>query len=67
MATKPLTYKSVSTHVEDLASGRTVAPGEEFYLTTEELQDPHNARLIDEGVVIVAETGDTEDKKGGSS
>jgi plastocyanin len=66
MATTKLTFKSVSSHVEDLSDGRTVAPGDSVTLTTEESKDPHNARLIDEGVFIaVEETSDS--KKGGSN
>lgn len=42
----------VGTHVEDLASGRTLAPGEEVTLSGDELNDPHNKRLVDDGVLI---------------
>jgi acylphosphatase len=41
-------YRCISGHVEDLADGRVVAPGEEVKLTAEQIDDPHNARLIDE-------------------
>ena len=45
-------FRSVSSHVEDLASGRTLAPGEFVDLTKEEQKDPHNARLLEEGILI---------------
>jgi hypothetical protein len=70
MATK-LTFKSVSSHVEDLANGRTVEPGGVVSLTGEEQDDPHNKRLIDEGVFIVVEEPThekkTTQKEGGNS
>jgi hypothetical protein len=59
------TYKSASNHVEDLSDGRTLAPGEVVSLTKEELSDPHNKRLIDEGVLITAEQ--PKDKEGGNN
>lgn len=65
MATTKHAYKSVSTHVEDLSDGRSVAPGDSVTLTAEELKDPHNARLVDEGVFIVVEENDKA--KGGSN
>ena len=42
----------VGTHVEDLASGRTIAPGETITLSAEEAEDPHNKRLLDEELLI---------------
>lgn len=68
MATTKNAYKSVSTHVEDLSDGRSVAPGDSITLTAEELKDPHNARLIDEGVfIVVEETKEDKTEKGGSN
>jgi hypothetical protein len=68
MAGKSTKFKSVSNHVEDLASGQTVGPGETFNLTAEDQQDPHNQRLIDEEIIVEAE-GDkeTKEKEGGKA
>jgi hypothetical protein len=44
-------FMVVSGHVEDLADGRTVAPGEPFALTADQLKHPHNQRLIEEEVI----------------
>lgn len=59
-----LDVKSVSTHVEDLASGRTVEPGEVIHMTEKEAADPHNKRLLDEGILIHAVEG--KKKEGGT-
>lgn len=54
-------FRSVSSHVEDLADGRTVPPGEFIELTDDELQDPHNLRLLQEGVLMrIEEDKDTD-------
>jgi hypothetical protein len=47
-------YRSASTHIEDLADGSQVAPGEAVSLTQKAAEDPHNARLINEGILIEA-------------
>lgn len=52
-------YKHVGTHAEILASGRPVGVGELVTLTADELRDPDNARLIEEGILIPTE----EDEK----
>ncbi len=44
-----------------LASGRVLAPDEEFDLKKDEADDPHNKRLIEEGHIVEVETT----KKGG--
>lgn len=41
-------------HPESLASGRTVVPGELFDRSALNLDDPHDARLVDEGIIIEA-------------
>ena len=45
-----------------LASGRVLVPGEPVDLDSDELKDPHNKRLIDEGQIVEAPK-----KSGGSS
>lgn len=52
--------RCASRHAEDLASGRTVAPGESFYLSAAEQGDPHNKRLIDEGKVLITASNEGE-------
>jgi len=49
-------YRHVGTHPEDTAEGAVLAPGE----STEDLDkfdpsDPHNKRLIDEGIFVEIE------------
>jgi hypothetical protein len=44
--------KHVGLHAEDLADGRMVGPGETITVDDELLGDPHNKRLLDEGVFI---------------
>lgn len=46
-------YKLVGTHAEDLDDGRVVNPGEIFEMDNRrEEENPHNQRLVDEGLVI---------------
>jgi hypothetical protein len=45
-------YKMVGAHAEDLADGRVLAVGEEVDLSKEEIKDPHNQRLVEEGKLI---------------
>lgn len=56
-------YKCISDHAEDLSGGQIVAPGESVKLTEKEVEDPHNARLIEEGKLIPTKQ---ESDKGGS-
>lgn len=35
-----------------LASGRVLELGEPFEMSAEELKDPHNKRLVDEGQIV---------------
>lgn len=49
--TKP-SYRYVGTHVDDLHDGRTLQPGGFYSLSPDEAAHPHNARLIDEGLLV---------------
>jgi hypothetical protein len=42
-------------HPENLASGRVVAPGEVFERSALDMDDPHDTRLVEEGVIIDAD------------
>lgn len=37
-----------------LADGRVIVPGEPFDLSKDDLKDPHNQRLLDEGQIVEA-------------
>lgn len=52
-------YKNVGNHAFDLASGRVLAPGETDELSDEDVKDPHNASLIDDGNLIPVGDGTT--------
>lgn len=56
-------YKVLSDHAEDLADGRMVGPGETIKLSKEDIEDPHNKRLIDEGLLL--EISDATKYEGG--
>lgn len=45
-------YKNVGNHAHDLASGLVLAPGETAELSDEDVKDPHNTSLIEDGVLI---------------
>lgn len=45
-------YKWVGDHPQDLASGLMLAPGETAELSDDDVRDPHNVTLIDDGVLI---------------
>jgi hypothetical protein len=45
-------YKHVGNHAEDLADGRMLAPGETVKLNDKQLAEPHNQRLITEGILL---------------
>lgn len=49
-------YRNVGAHVEDLDNGIVVGVGETIELNDEQLEAPHNQRLVDEGVFISTET-----------
>lgn len=53
------TVKCVSDHVEDLADGLSVAPGEIAYEV--DTTEPHNTRLLDEGRIIRVNEADVPD------
>lgn len=50
------TVLCVSTHPEDLADGRIISPGET--LENVAVDVPHNTRLVEEGRLVVLDTGD---------
>lgn len=56
-------YKVVSDHAEDLADGRVLAPGEVVKLSKEDLEDPHNQRLLEEGKLLDVKANLREDSK----
>lgn len=45
-------YRFVGDHADSLANGRPVAPGEYVKLSKEEINDHHNAQLIEDGKLI---------------
>lgn len=61
MANEP-NYKWIGMHPQDLTGGRMLGMGDPAYLSTEDMDDPHNKALIDEGLLIPL-TADKE--KGG--
>ena len=52
-------YTVASRHPEDLASGRTVAPGEKVPANAVDPKDDHDKRLIDEGILVQAKKKET--------
>lgn len=42
--------------LQELASGRPVAPGEVVKLTVKEVEEPHNAFLIENGNLVETQT-----------
>jgi hypothetical protein len=61
----PTKYVVSSTHAVDLASGRVVANGEAITLKDDEVKDPHNEGLVDQGVLVELSTGRKATKKEG--
>lgn len=56
-------YRCVSDHIEDLADGRMVGPGEVVELEEDSLREDHNERLFAEGkLVAIDDTGEEEAK-----
>jgi pyruvate/2-oxoglutarate dehydrogenase complex dihydrolipoamide acyltransferase (E2) component len=45
-------YRNVGNHVEDLADGRMLAPGESVTWNGDEAKEDRNADLIDRGVLL---------------
>lgn len=55
---------SLDWHMIDLADGRTAGPGDAVSLSDEDLKDPHNKALVDEGhLLLVEETKSTSKTK----
>ena len=55
---------SLDWHTIDLADGRTAGPGDVVSLSDEDLKDPHNKALVDEGHLLKAEESkETKDTK----
>lgn len=50
--TPKASYKLVGVHLEDLADGRVVAPGDTIVLDQHQADEPHNQRLLQEGQLI---------------
>lgn len=45
-------YRNIHGKAVDLTGGRFVAPEETVKLSAEELKDPHNASLVEEGKLL---------------
>jgi len=48
-------YRFIGSHPESLASGRPIEPGEFVDLEDDDLEDPHNKMLLDDGHLITVE------------
>jgi RNA 3'-terminal phosphate cyclase len=46
-------YRFVGSHADTLANGRPVEPGEFVELTDEDLKEPQNATLLDDGLLML--------------
>lgn len=55
MTTSKTSFRFVGRHVDDLADGRSLEPGQFVELTQAELDDPHNQQRISEGLLIEVE------------
>lgn len=60
-------YRFVGTHVDDLADGRILEPGQFIDLTDEEATDPHNALRIEAGLLIEVEKKQPASRKEGDN
>lgn len=58
-------YKWVGDHPQDLASGLVLAPGETVELSDDDVHDPHNDGLIQNGGLIKVPSSEKK-QKGGS-
>ena len=56
------TYKNVGRSAVDLHDGRILQPGGERKLSTADATHEHNARLIDAGVLVVAQHAQKTEK-----
>lgn len=45
-------YRFVGGHVDDLDDGRILEPGGTYKLTADQLEHPHNQRLLEEGLLL---------------
>lgn len=45
-------YTNTSVHAQDLEGGRMLAPGESAELSKDALKEPHNAALVEDGVLV---------------
>jgi hypothetical protein len=52
MSSPTTAFKYRDTHVGDLADGRPAVPGETYKLNRDQVEHPHNARLIAEGKLL---------------
>jgi hypothetical protein len=48
-------YRYIGSHADQLAGGQPVAPGDYVELSEEDLKDPHNAMLLEDGKLIEGE------------
>jgi len=56
----------MGSHPAELAHGQHLAPGETASLSAEQVRDPHNKSLIEEGVLqSIAPDGGSKKSKGG--
>jgi hypothetical protein len=53
-------------HGIDLADGRTAGPGDVVSLSDEDLKDPHNQALVDEGHLLKVEEAKSKKTEEGS-
>lgn len=51
-ATAKTKYRFVGQHLDDLADGRILEPGEAYTLTPDEIEDPHNQQRISDGLLL---------------
>ena len=49
-------HKYVGKHLDDLADGRVLVPGQTYELDDAALAEPHNVQRIDEGLLIPVQT-----------
>lgn len=59
-------YKHVGVHAEDLADGRMLGPGEIVELDEEQIAEPHNARLLGEGILLSLDAQENPDATDGA-
>lgn len=58
------TFIVSSAHVEDLHDGRSLEPGTEVNLSADDLKEPHNTALIEDGrLTSIPETDDEREAR----